>query len=284
MSRDTFSAAAMQWHERYLRKLDERAAQSLPTVAAATRRLRGAHVSLIVDAGMAAPALSAFERLGLGRLSVVPMDGAASAKLAREPAMREGRLAMPKSNFEQKSFTLRCFDVDLVAVALSRPHPRWLSELNSVVVRHDLPLAIAILEGASVSLGPTVLPGCSSCVACTDVRLAANVEHIEAWTTERMFYDRNPGFVPVGRFDSLARVAGSLLGLEVSALLGGERAPHAVNRLVTYDVAVTPKTHRFVPYYEWCPVCREPTSPESCSPGFDAFMQRRNALATGDAR
>jgi hypothetical protein len=66
-----------------------------------------------------------------------------------------------------------------------------------------------------------------------------------------------------------------MLGLEVQALAGGERAPAALNRLVSYDLTMTPRMHRFIPYYEWCRVCRPPMRPGSRSPAFDAFLQRR---------
>jgi bacteriocin biosynthesis cyclodehydratase domain-containing protein len=282
MSTNTFSAAANAWHQRYLQDLDSRAAQEPGSDTPAQRRLSRAHVCLVADAGMMAPMLRAWRHLGLGRLSVVPLDSAAQAVLQQElPCLGDSVRASAQRVLDPRNFTLGLYGVDMVAVALTRPHPRQLATLNAIAVRHGVALCPAVLDGARLELGPLVLPGVSACLACADVRRTANATHVEAAEAERQFYDRNPAFEAPGRFESLARVAASLLGMEIKAMIGGTHLPHAINSLVTYDLAITPKSHRFIPYYEWCDVCRPCAGQHERSAGFAAFLERRAMTTTG---
>ncbi|WP_167086321.1 TOMM precursor leader peptide-binding protein [Massilia frigida] len=281
MFTNTFELAASNWHTLYLQRVDARHADDAHVTDLVQRRLSKARVSLIVDSGMAVPVLHALKHLQLGHLCVAPLDPGAMSVLAHElPAATATQSVIARPVFDNRTFTLGLYDIDLVAVALTRPHPQQLASINAIAVRHGIPVCPVLLDGARVELGPTVMPGASACLACAEVRSAANAAHIEAWEAERQFHDRNPGFEAPGRFDSLARVAASMLALEISALIGGARAPAAVNRLVSYDLTTSSKSHPFIPYYEWCQVCRPPMRPGTRSTHFEDFLLRRKVKLT----
>lgn len=281
---NVFEHSQSRWHRRFLNQLDAKAALPADADLEARQgaRLRSAQLLLVAGGAFGVQALRSLRQLPGLRLAVAPLrpqDMGALQQALKEPvSARAGKAELVVRSFDKHALAPSLHGVDAVAFAASRPHPARLAELNQLAVRHGLPLMQATLDNAEFDFGPTVLPGATACQHCAEVRLAAGTQQADVWEARRQFFDRNPDFEHAGRHPSLERMAAALLTAEAERLIGGHQALVAAGHLLRYDVLVNPLSSHFIPYYEWCPVCRPSLGPEGCSADFQAFLQRQGVV------
>lgn len=293
-----FDTQQSEAHEAFVRTLDaaaDAAAASSASVAPSDsdpaapaagpreRRLGATRLLLLAGGEAGRQAVLALRRLPLRHLSVWPLrkqDVALLSPLVAD-AGAIGRLQVLPKPFTPYAAATAFQAHQAVAFASSRPHPQKQRDINDLCVRHGLPWTQLSLNAHEIYLGPTVLPGVTACQACHEVRAMASAAKPDVHRAQIEYFDRNPDFEFKGQLQSLDRMAAAYLCSEIERLLTNVQPPIALSRLVRMDGLYLSQDRHFIPYYEWCPVCRKGAGPASglrrgdavARPSFADFIQ-----------
>lgn len=268
---DTHHAEA---HQAFVRSLDAHGGDAQDAQDAHDRRLAATRLLLIAGGETGRQAVLALRRLPLRHLTVWPLrkqDQALLQPLAAE-AGAVGRLQVLPQTFTQYAASTAFNAHQVVAFASSRPHPRLQRAINDLCVRHRLPWTQLSLNAHEIHLGPTVLPGATACQACHEVRALASAAKPDVHRAQIEYFDRNPDFEFKGQLKSLDRMGAAYLASEIERLVTAAHPPVALSRLLRMDGLYLSQERHFIPYYEWCPVCRTPHA-AAARPTFAEFIQ-----------
>ncbi|MFB6194071.1 MAG: TOMM precursor leader peptide-binding protein [Halobaculum sp.] len=97
---------------------------------------------------------------------------------------------------DESAVETRIEAADAVCYASDAPAPSVIERVNRITHRTGTPYVIGQTQGYDGFVGPTVLPGHTSCYACFETRLRANVDDRPGYDAYRTAADSGDGFSP----------------------------------------------------------------------------------------
>jgi molybdopterin-synthase adenylyltransferase len=130
-------------------------------------------------------------------------------------------------------------------------------KLNRVCLADGVRWISCSLDGAEVTVGPTVHPGDSACYLCYRMRLVACAGNPEDAFALEKYLDRRKRDDSVRRENLVfgAGLAANLLGIEVLKELVGLGEPSLVGRILTVGLTDLNVQKHTVLRKPWCPAC-----------------------------
>lgn len=107
-------------------------------------------------------------------------------------------------------------------VASSRPRPELFADVSAASAERSVPFLPLFTDGASLQLGPVILPGRG---ACWDCWLARQRQH-DSWARRHShlseYYRQHPGAEPAGYLECFVTIAAARLSQAIDAIDAGD--------------------------------------------------------------
>jgi molybdopterin-synthase adenylyltransferase len=250
-----------------------------PGAAALQRRLATAHVAVFGIGGAGASVAQGLASAGVGQLTLVDAGRVDPADPYLSPAFdvadiggpRVGALAArlgavaPETKIESREdwpesedLTSLTGSADLVLVCLDGGLVNMAYKLARTTHASGTRMSSAAALGSQVVVGPTVLPGETSCYVCYRMRSIAATsspesafaveKHFDRTKEDRAAVRQNLGF-GIG-------IAAQFLGLEAMKLITGFAPPALAGRVLTVDLMSLETQRHTVLRKPWCPNCQ----------------------------
>ena len=229
-------------------------------------RLKSAHIG-IVNSGAAVPALlSSLAHFGVSRFSVFgdPEIEALEVQQSRYYQTRDqsrerisvwreripslnpqldiklvpagaDKTAWKTSNWEEALQNLSMLIVMLQGPLL---FPDWLGKLNEAAFALRLPwTSIALLDGESAQLGPTIRPGVTACYKCFETRLKSNLGWLGRNETLDAYLREAKEHVDFGLLPPVADIAAGFAAIEVVRTLSSDSVAQTSGKIMLFNAA-----------------------------------------------
>lgn len=150
-------------------------------------------------------------------------------------------------------------DHHVAAIAMDAPviTQPWVDELNRAALASSTPwTSAALLQRATVHLGPTVIPGQTACWKCFEYRFKSNLSSVIRYDEFESYVTQMVGYLDHGNIPSISAFAGSLVAIETIRLLGSpDLFVRTAGNLVTIDLWEYGVTTHPVLKIPRCPHC-----------------------------
>lgn len=237
-------------------------------------KLSNAHVAILGCGGLGSWAACGLACAGVGTLTLIDDDTVELSNLNRQLLFDESDLGRPKvevaagalaahdSSIEIQAVRTRVEGVEqlvdltdgvdlLIGTADWPPHllPGWI---NQACIRTDTPYITAGQFPPLIRVGPTVIPGRTSCLRCQE--LAASDEYpLYAELTE--FRATNPS--TASTIGAASGIIGSMIAMDAVHLLTGAIEPASLGTALMMDLRTMEVTPERIPPHPDCE-CRSP--------------------------
>ena len=132
----------------------------------------------------------------------------------------------------------------------------WLDRLNEAAFALRVPwLTIALLDGESAQIGPTIRPGVTACYKCFETRLKSNFSFIGRDEAVEKYLGQTRERIDFGMLPPVADIVGGFAAIEVMRTLSPETVAQTSGRFMLFNVADFTTEFHPVLKLPRCPVC-----------------------------
>jgi bacteriocin biosynthesis cyclodehydratase domain-containing protein len=200
---------------------------------AALAALKRAHIG-VVNGGPVLPALvPLLAKLGVRRMTLIGSDKAGSV-----PGLQINQIEASSGEIEDWDETIR--GMSMVVVLKEGPilfYP-WLEKLNAAALSAGIPwTSIALLDGDTVHLGPTIRPNVTACYKCFELRLKSNLAFLNVNESFESYVRDSREIVDFGFLPPVAGIMAGFAALEVIRTLNPEDVAQTSGKLMVFNTA-----------------------------------------------
>lgn len=236
-------------------------------------RLTGSHVVILGCGGLGSWAACGLACAGIGRLTLVDEDIVEVSNLNRQLLFRESDVGRPKVEAARESLAAYNSAMDLtihrervegpdriaelvadadvlVGTADWPPYelPRWI---NSACLETGVPYLTAGQQPPHIRVGPTVIPGETSCLECQEGGARRDFPLYDELAD---FRSRKPA--TASTLGAASGIIGSMIAMEIVHLVTGASPPATLGAAVMVDLRTMDSTTEAIPRLDGCR-CRE---------------------------
>jgi bacteriocin biosynthesis cyclodehydratase domain-containing protein len=144
---------------------------------------------------------------------------------------------------------------DLLIVCLESPGFSIFETVNTACLEHDIRWLRAAIQGTTVQLGPTIVPGQTACYTCYDLRARSHVADLDGFMAYRDLVARQDVSPDEGALAPLWSVLAGQIALEVARILTGFAPPTTIGRFYELDARGPGAVAHDVLRLPRCPSC-----------------------------
>jgi thiazole/oxazole-forming peptide maturase SagC family component len=187
-----------------------------------------------VNGGPILPALvPLLADLGVGRMTLI---GPEKAESVRGPQINQ--IEMSSDEIEDWDEAIR--DMSMIVILKQGPilfYP-WLEKLNAAALSAGIPwTSVALLDGDTVHLGPTIRPNVTACYKCFELRLKSNLAFLNVNESFESYVRDSPEIVDFGLLPPVAGIMAGFVALEVIRTLNPDDVAQTSGKLMVFNTA-----------------------------------------------
>jgi bacteriocin biosynthesis cyclodehydratase domain-containing protein len=114
----------------------------------------------------------------------------------------------------------------------------WLDRINEAAFALRIPwTTVALLDGDSAQIGPTIRPGVTACYKCFETRLKSNFAFLGKDEAVEKYLRQAPERIDFGMLPPMADIVGGFAALEIMRTLSPEAVPQTSGRFMVFSAA-----------------------------------------------
>ncbi len=149
-------------------------------------------------------------------------------------------------------------DLSMVVVLLQGPivfHP-WLEKLNAAALAAGMPwTSVALLDGDSIHVGPTIRPGVTACYKCFELRLKSNLARLDSNEAFEAYLHQNQERIDFGFLPPVAEIVAGLAAIETVRTLSPDTVARTSGKLMMFNISDLTTTFHPILKLPRCPAC-----------------------------